>query len=152
VQAYDDLIGQELALTQMIGVGVVLVTSLAFMILIRLKVHRPIHRLLYAMRTVEGGDLSGEASMRGPSEIQELASQFNRMLARVQEDRIEKDRLLGEVQHFNETLQKRVIEATEELQQANHELVETRVAIEESQRLASLGELSATVAHELGNP
>jgi signal transduction histidine kinase len=74
------------------------------------------------------------------------------MLDRVREDRIEKDRLLGEVRHFNETLQNRVVEATEELQQANQELVETRLAIEQSQRLASLGELSATVAHELGNP
>ena len=152
VKEYDDLIGQEIALTQMIGIGVVLVTSLAFVMLIRLKVHQPIHRLLYAMRTVEGGDLSGQASMMGPSEIQELAAQFNRMLDRVREDRIEKDRLLEEVRHFNETLQKRVVEATGELQQANHELVETRVAIEESQRLASLGELSAMVAHELGNP
>lgn len=152
VKEYDDLIGQEIALTQMIGIGVVLVTSLVFVMLIRLKVHQPIHRLLYAMRTVEGGDLSGQASMTGPSEIQELAGQFNRMLDRVREDRIEKDRLLGEVRYFNETLQKRVVEATDELQQANNELVETRLAIERSQRLASLGELSATVAHELGNP
>jgi two-component system NtrC family sensor kinase len=152
VKEYDDLIGQEIALTQMIGIGVVLVTSLAFVMLIRLKVHQPIHRLLYAMRTVEGGDLSGQASMTGPSEIRELAAQFNRMLDRVREDRVEKDRLLGEVRYFNETLQKRVVEATEELQQANNELVDTRIAIERSQRLASLGELSATVAHELGNP
>jgi signal transduction histidine kinase len=152
VKEYDDLIGQEIALTQMIGIGVVLLTSLVFLMLIRVKVHQPIHRLLDAMRTVEGGDLSSQASVTGPSEIQELAAQFNCMLDRVREDRIEKDRLLGEVRHFNETLQNRVVEATGELQQANHELVETRLAIEQSQRLASLGELSATVAHELGNP
>jgi signal transduction histidine kinase len=152
VKEYDDLIGQEISLTHMIGIGVALLTALAFVLLIRLKVHQPIHRLLSAMRTVEGGDLSGQASMTGPSEIQELATQFNRMLDRVREDRIEKDRLLGEVRQFNETLQTRVVEATEELQQANHKLVEARLSIERSQRLAYLGELSATVAHELGNP
>jgi len=152
VKEYDDLIGQEIALTQMIGIGVVLLTSGVFLILIRVKIHQPIHRLLYAMRTVEDGDLSGQAPVMGPSEIQDLAAQFNRMLDCVREDRKEKDCLLQEVRHFNETLQKRVVEATEELQQANHQLVETRFAIEQSQRLASLGELSATVAHELGNP
>lgn len=152
IKEYDDLIGQEIAQTKMIGIGVVLLTALTFLMLIRVKIHHPIYRLLYAMRTVEGGDISGQASVTGPSEIQELAAQFNHMLDRVREDRIEKDRLLGEVRHFNETLQKRVVEATEELQQANDELVETRLAIEQSQRLASLGELSATVAHELGNP
>jgi signal transduction histidine kinase len=88
----------------------------------------------------------------GPSDIQELAAQFNRMLARLREDQVDKDHLLGEVQHFNETLQKRVVEATKELQQTNDELVEARLAFEQNQRLASLGELSATVAHELGNP
>src|SRR5262249_54993905 len=46
----------------------------------------------------------------------------------------------------------RVAEATEELQRANLELVEARLAAERSQRLAALGEFSATVAHELGNP
>lgn len=152
VKEYDDLIGQEIALAQKIGIGVVLLTSLAFLMLIRVKVHQPIHRLLYAMRTVEKGDLSGQASVTGPAETQELATQFNRMLDRLREDQVEKDRLMRTIRHFNETLQKRVVEATEELRQANDELVETRLAIEQSQRLASLGELSATVAHELGNP
>jgi hypothetical protein len=34
VKEYDDLIGQEIALTQMIGIGVVLLTSLVFLLLI----------------------------------------------------------------------------------------------------------------------
>jgi signal transduction histidine kinase len=81
-----------------------------------------------------------------------MATQFNRMISARRQAWEERDCLLAEVQHFNETLQKRVVEATEELQHANDELVEARLAIERSQRLAALGELSATVAHELGNP
>jgi signal transduction histidine kinase len=65
---------------------------------------------------------------------------------------LEKDRLLEEIRHFNQTLQKRVAEVADELQRANLELVEARLAVEDSQRLAALGELSATMAHELGNP
>ena len=90
--------------------------------------------------------------MSGPIEVQEIAIQFNRMLDRLREAGLEKDHLVEEIQNFNRTLQNRVREATEELQRANLELVEARLAAERSQRLAALGELSATVAHELGNP
>jgi signal transduction histidine kinase len=152
VKEYDDLFTQEIELAKTIGIGVVLVTSLTFLMLIRLKIHHPVRRLLYAMRNVEAGDLSGHAPITGPVEIQEVTAQFNRMLDRVREAGLEKDRLLEEIRHFNQTLQKRVSEAAEELQRANLELVEARLAVEGSQRLAALGELSATMAHELGNP
>lgn len=152
VKTFDDLIDQEMDLAKEIGIGLVIVTSVTFLLLIRNRIHRPIQRLLEAMRKVEAGDLSGYATVIGPYEIQELARQFNRMLDRVREDGFAKDRLLGEIHHFNETLRKRVVDASAELQQANLELVDARIAIERSQRLAALGELSATVAHELGNP
>lgn len=152
VKEYDDLINQETELAKSIGIGVVVVTSLIFWLLIRVKVHRPVQQLLQAIRSAEAGDLSGHAPVQGPSEIQEVATQFNRMLNRVREAGIEKDRLLDEVRHFNETLRIRVAEATEELQRANLELVEARLGAERNQRLATLGEFSATVAHELGNP
>ena len=152
VKEYDDLIKQEIELGKTVGIGVVLVTSLMFVLLVRVKIHRPVHRLLYAMRNVEAGDLSTHASITGPVEIQEVTAQFNRMLDRVREAGLEKDRLLEEIRHFNQTLRKRVAEAAEKLQRANLELVEARLAVEDSQRLAALGELSATMAHELGNP
>ena len=147
-----DALKQEIGLTKVVGLGVGVVTSLTFLLLVRFRIHRPVYQILSAMRKVEEGNLSVRAPVTGPAEIQEVASQFNRMLGCVREEGIERDRLLEEVRHFNETLQKRVADATEELQQANLELVEARIAMERSQRLAALGELSATVAHELGNP
>ena len=152
VKEYDDLFTQEIELAKTFGIGVVLVTSLTFLLLIRVKIHRPVHQLLCAMRNVEAGDLSGQAPITGPVEIQEVTVQFNRMLDRVRDAGLEKDRLLEEIRHFNQTLQKRVAEVADELQRANLELVEARLAVEDSQRLAALGELSATMAHELGNP
>ncbi|HWG96009.1 MAG TPA: HAMP domain-containing protein, partial [Nitrospira sp.] len=136
VKEYDDLFTQEIELAKTIGIGVVLVTSLTFLLLIRVKIHQPVHRLLYAMRNVEAGDLSGHAPITGPVEIQEVTTQFNRMLDRVREAGLEKDRLLEEIRHFNQTLQKRISEATDKLQRANLELVEARLAVEGSQRLA----------------
>ena len=152
VKEYDELIKQEIEAARAIGIAVIIITSSTFLLLIRVKVHRPVHQLVRAMRQVEGGDLSGRVPIQGPSDIQELAAQFNRMINRVRDVSAEKDQLLGEIRNFNETLQKRVIEATEELQRTNLELVETRLTVERSLRLAALGELAATVAHELGNP
>jgi signal transduction histidine kinase len=152
VKEYDELIKQEIDVAKAIGIAVIVVTSITFLMLIRVKVHRPAQQLLSAMRSVETGDLLGQAPVIGPAEIQELATQFNRMLERVREAGVDKDRLLEEVRHLNETLQNRIADATTELERTNLELVEARLAIERSQRLAVLGELSAMVAHELGNP
>lgn len=149
---FDDLLKQEISLTKEIGLGAVIVTSLVFVVLVRFGIHRPMHRLLYAMRKVETGNLSSDVSIEGPVEIKELTTQFNRMLSASRRAWSERDHLLAEVQHLNETLQKRVTDATDELQQANLNLVEARLAVERSQRVAALGELSASVAHELGNP
>lgn len=152
MKEYDDLIKQETDLAKPIGIGVVVITSLTFWYLVRVKVHRPIQRLLHVIRGVEAEDLSGYALIQGPSEIREVAAQFNKMLDRVRESRAEKDCLLDKIRRFNDTLQIRIAEVVEELQRANLELIDARLAAERNQRLAVLGEFSATVAHELGNP
>ncbi|HEU4683449.1 MAG TPA: ATP-binding protein [Nitrospira sp.] len=149
---YDGLIREESRLARDFGVGAIILTSLVFLLLIRIKVHRPIGQLLAAMRLAEGGDLTSHAPLSGPADIQEVAGQFNRMLDRVREAIVAKESLLGEIKGFNEVLTRKVAETKAELHRTNTMLVEARIQTERAEKLAALGELSAVVAHELGNP
>ena len=149
---YDGLIREESRLAQDVGVGAVILTSLVFLVLIRIKVHRPVGELLRAMRKAEAGDLAVHAPLKGPADIREVSQQFNRMLDRVREGVAAKEELLGEIKRFNDMLTKKVTETKEELHRTNAMLVEARIQTERAERLAALGELSAVVAHELGNP
>jgi len=152
VWKYDRLIKQEGQMAKDVGVAAVTITCLVFLLLIRLKVHQPIRQLLQAMRRAEAGDLTSQAPLAGPSDLQEVAGQFNRMLGRVREAIAVKEALLGEIQGFNDMLKTRVAETKEELHRANSMLVEARIQTERAEKLAALGELSAVMAHELGNP
>ena len=82
----------------------------------------------------------------------EVVSQYNRMVDRIREAAAVKEQLLQEIHRFNDTLQRKVSETTEELRRTHAMLGEARDQAERAEKLAALGELSAVVAHELGNP
>jgi len=69
------------------------------------------------------------------------------------------DGMLARVRNFNAELRSRVDEATEDLARKNRALAElndllvaARRDLTAKERLAALGQLSGTIAHELGNP
>src|SRR5215471_14949822 len=64
----------------------------------------------------------------------------------------ERGRLLQQIEGFNEDLQKEVKKATEELTQTNDALLKTQQHLARSERLAVVGQMAASLAHEVGTP
>ena len=120
---------------------------LAFTLLLNRLLAEPLSALAGSMAAVESGALD-EARIPGVArqdEIGTLARGLDAMLARIR--------------GFNRELQERVEEATADLARKNRELAELNDLLVEArrertaqERLAALGQLSGTIAHELGNP
>jgi two-component system NtrC family sensor kinase len=98
----------------------------------------PVQRLIKGTREVSKMHLDRPVAEIGQGELGELARSFNTMREQLQHS-------LDEQARFTHTLETTVAERTEALKAAHHKLLQT-------DRLASLGQLSASVAHEINNP
>ena len=105
---------------------------------LRQTVLAPIDALMEGTREVSEGNLDHRVDVDSPTELGQLAGSFNDMTGAIRAAR-------EKIQEWSETLEKRVQDKSEELT-----AIHDRIAHVE--KMASLGRLSATVAHELNNP
>lgn len=125
----------QLLWTTLVLLGVIAgVAAFIFRRLIR----QPIARLQEGARRIAGGELSTHIEVEGGHELALLADDFNRMARDL-------DRAQKAVDEWSQTLEDKVEQRTEELRRAQHQ-------VQHMEKMASLGKLSATVAHELNNP
>ncbi|MEN3340450.1 MAG: two-component system, NtrC family, sensor kinase [Acidobacteriota bacterium] len=111
----------------------------------RRLIHKPIGNIRETMARAGQGDFTARTDVVRRDEIGTVAIGLNDMLRRLQD--------------FNEALQERVDEATTELRMRNEELVETyqrvfalREAVARNEQLAAVGQMAASVAHQVGTP
>jgi len=120
--------------------------SIGFILLISLSAGWLLHRMIYlpladlekAAKRVSSGNLDHFIPVRGDDEFGSLARSSNVMIAAVKKSR-------QELQEWVQTLEQKVGERTRELK-----LAEAEVA--RGEKLASIGQLAAGIAHELNNP
>jgi two-component system, NtrC family, sensor kinase len=101
-------------------------------------IDRPVKRLIGGMTLVSSGQLNQKLQVTSKDELGELARTFNQMTNDLGKAR-------EEITAWSRTLEQKVEEKTADLEKAHKHMATV-------EKMASLGNLAATVAHELNNP
>jgi len=105
---------------------------------IRTTVHKPIAKLIAGTRALSAMQLDHPVDVKADGEIGELANSFNAMREQLM-------KTVNELNELTQSLETKVQQRTDQLKAMNQKLFQ-------SDRLASLGQLAASVAHEINNP
>ncbi|HLV87496.1 MAG TPA: ATP-binding protein [Candidatus Sulfotelmatobacter sp.] len=136
VQKQTGTITLQTVLWMVLEVGI----GAAFVILFTRKfVASPIQELIAGTKAVSAMELDRAIKItRRSQELDELVDSFNKMRERLK-------LAVNELNDMQQTLETKVAERTQQLQSAQKKLLQ-------ADRLASLGQLAASVAHEINNP
>jgi two-component system NtrC family sensor kinase len=117
---------------------ILLLTSLIFFL--RRNIKSPLNEIISASEAVSKGDKSTRLEIK-PKDVRDIrmvSAAFNEMLDNLQAANIE-------LQNWSHQLEYKVQKKTSELSEMQNELIHV-------ERIASLGKLSSSVAHEINNP
>jgi signal transduction histidine kinase len=115
------------------GLFALALLTFAYIALTRLIV-RPLDAISSAARRVAAGARGFEVPLAGPAELRGLAESLSEMTAKLRADE----------QHMRDQI--------DELERSAEKLREAQDRLVRTERLASVGRLSAGLAHEIGNP
>lgn len=105
------------------------------------SIAKPILRLRSISSSVAAGDLDQSSGFERADEIGELANAFDTMTFRLRERTAEAARLYAET-----------VERNEELADINARLQSAQAQLVQSEKLASVGQLTAGIVHDVKNP
>lgn len=121
--------------------GLTTITLVVFLLIFtRKKIRKPLTAIIKASEAVSRGDKSTRLEIKTNqlSDMRMVSTAFNKMLDNLQS-------ASNELKNWSQQLEYKVKEKTEELNEIQNELIHI-------ERIASLGRLSSSVAHEINNP
>jgi two-component system NtrC family sensor kinase len=124
----------------LLAIGATLLLASFLILFTRREIKKPLHELIEASEAVAGGDKNTRVDIR-PGQLDDMrmvSLAFNAMLDNLQTAQTE-------LENWSQQLEYKVQKKSEELGAAQNELMHV-------ERLASLGKLSSSVAHEINNP
>ena len=134
----DREVGWIKARTVLVSITQIVLIGLLIVILTRRFVGTPIRQLIAGTKAVSAMQLDRPIEVSAGGELRELARSFDTM-------RVHLQAAMAEINSFTHTLEEKVAERGRQLSRAQERLIQ-------SDRMASLGQLAASVAHEINNP
>lgn len=134
----DTIIEESTTRVILVSVFLVLIISFFTDLFITKLVNKPIKKIRAGIEAVGNGNLDYKIELNSKNELGQMAYRFNEMSTKLNE-------AYKEIKNWSETLNDKVNEKTKELKNIYDQ-------VNQIEKLASLGKLSATVAHELNNP
>ncbi|MFD2999347.1 ATP-binding protein [Pontibacter toksunensis] len=113
---------------------------------------RPLNYVLEGVKRVNAGELKVEVPIEVQDEIGALARHFNLMTESLRRYAEQMESLVAQRTAELERKSKELEQQKMELQQTLDNLKSTQAQLVQSEKMASLGELTAGVAHEIQNP
>lgn len=138
LKGLDEIISANTKSTITNSVLITILIALFCGLYITALVNRPIRKLLKGIEELGKGNLSYKIPIDSKGELGLVASRFNEMSGKL-------EAAYKEIEDWSENLNRKVRRKSEELQKIYKQVIQI-------EKLASLGKLSATVAHELNNP
>ena len=112
-----------------------------------------------AANQVSRGELTTQIHVKGRDEVDEVATAFNQMTDHLLSSRAQEKKLQLELLKLNESLEQKVKDRTQQLQQkntllenANREIQLAQEKLLSAEKHATVGVLAAGIAHEVNNP
>ena len=126
--------------------GVVMVVAAWLSLRWARSIFQPVEQMNHTMQQVEEGHTAARVgTLAQHDELGALAGHLDQLLNAV-DDKTRK------LQRWNEELDAKVTERTQALAQSHLSLQNTQAQLVKSEKLAAIGQLTASVAHEINNP
>jgi signal transduction histidine kinase len=137
----------------LIAAGSVAFPMIVLVILLSRHIVSPIKKLTAAIVQIENSnDLAIRVAASGEDEVANLGDAFNRMAAKLAVAFDKQAKVEKELESLNANLESQVNERTTELRQALKKLKSAQAHLVQSEKMVSLGQLVAGIAHEINNP